>query len=450
MLAIISDLHFSDGSTSTNVPETAFIEILFDEIMDSAIDKDAKEVKIILLGDIFDLGRTDYWMTIPKEERPWNGELSEKTAMNVDPRVEIHNLNVLKLIMKDRSSKAFIAGIKDLYHTIGVPFEVVFVIGNHDRTFHNFQSMKDHLTKVMNPVPITFVPWWQDDTYRILCRHGHEWSDECYGYELCRDVLKGKPGGRFDPKCYQVQTIGEVVTAEIMSGLIWRLKSMLGVSDPVLFESLKDANNVRPEITVLDWLTWIGRKRFGDRQKELVYEALINSLDGFLGTELADMWDELKRDILIRGDLVDRIQLLRKIIAKSSFDELRKDMDFINWSKHLNPFGKKDAYVEGAKMDFDQFPNVDTVVYGHTHEAKQVVLRGSIDGAAQRYLNTGTYLPLIDKATEAGFARSLRLSLTFIYGPNEDSHADNPKVKDTVSLEFWMGMKQKQYKKIQG
>ena len=75
MLVAISDLHITDERTAINVPQGAF-DILEREIIANAADRKASEIHLVLLGDIFDLVRTDYWHrktrdgTLPVAKRP--------------------------------------------------------------------------------------------------------------------------------------------------------------------------------------------------------------------------------------------------------------------------------------------------------------------------------------------------------------------------------------------
>ena len=73
MLIFISDLHFVDGSAGEhNLSHRAF-EYFFEDVAAIAAkpSNDIKEIKIVLLGDIFDLFRTENWFGYPADERPW-------------------------------------------------------------------------------------------------------------------------------------------------------------------------------------------------------------------------------------------------------------------------------------------------------------------------------------------------------------------------------------------
>ena len=78
MLIFISDLHFTDGTAGEhNVPTDAF-KIFFEDISGttnwlSKKGSQVEEIKLVFLGDIFDLLRTVKWLDpdIKESERPW-------------------------------------------------------------------------------------------------------------------------------------------------------------------------------------------------------------------------------------------------------------------------------------------------------------------------------------------------------------------------------------------
>jgi hypothetical protein len=113
MLVFISDLHFVDGSAGEhNIPWRAF-DYFFDDLIDLANrpgnQGKIKEIKLVLLGDIFDLLRTEAWVEpIPEDQRPWGGmdQEIEKNALAILNKIADHkndekgvdNAKVLELI----------------------------------------------------------------------------------------------------------------------------------------------------------------------------------------------------------------------------------------------------------------------------------------------------------------------------------------------------------------
>ena len=70
MLAFISDLNFVDGTAGKhNLPSRAF-DYFFDDLeaIANKATNQIKEIKIVMLGDIFDLLRTEAWFSYPADE----------------------------------------------------------------------------------------------------------------------------------------------------------------------------------------------------------------------------------------------------------------------------------------------------------------------------------------------------------------------------------------------
>lgn len=158
MLIAISDLHLTDGTTAANPHETA-IELLMRELEASIGAKKPTELRFLLLGDIYDLVRTDYWHSrlVPADERPWGGKALDKaTGMNPFPGVETQFQDVLARILPQPSSQALIGGIKQLAEKSGLPTTVHYIRGNHDRVLNNFPSLERQISETFAPVKVEF------------------------------------------------------------------------------------------------------------------------------------------------------------------------------------------------------------------------------------------------------------------------------------------------------
>ena len=72
MLVFISDLHFVDGSAGEHNLSPRAFEYFFDDLVAIATkpSNEIKEIKIVLLGDIFDLLRTTTGSAIPSTRDP--------------------------------------------------------------------------------------------------------------------------------------------------------------------------------------------------------------------------------------------------------------------------------------------------------------------------------------------------------------------------------------------
>jgi len=70
MLVFISDIHLTDGTSGETINPGAFEKFVL-YLEDMADTAQAKELEIVLLGDIFDIIRSDYWLR--SGIRPWSG-----------------------------------------------------------------------------------------------------------------------------------------------------------------------------------------------------------------------------------------------------------------------------------------------------------------------------------------------------------------------------------------
>ena len=115
MLVVISDIHLTDLSTAHNVHATAF-DLMCKEIATAAQAKGAVELHVVLLGDIFDLVRTDFWhRTTTPDQRPWGGDLDPETGMNRDTAlIQTQFSKVLAGVLATPEAKALIAMLNGL------------------------------------------------------------------------------------------------------------------------------------------------------------------------------------------------------------------------------------------------------------------------------------------------------------------------------------------------
>jgi len=461
MLIIISDLHISDESTATNVHPTAF-DLLCKEISTVVKGKeDIKEIRIVLLGDIFDLVRTDYWLrkNIPMSERPWGGTLDNKTGMNDNADIiEKQFQDILNDVLNTQSAKALIKMLNDVSkNNSNIYTKVTYLIGNHDRVFNNYESLKNKVRTELVDVTknntqndlVEFLNILYTPEYGVQARHGHEWDENCHGWHFLTNVLQpGLEIGRFDRTVYNVMALGEVITAELMGGIVYRASQK--IDDPVFIGNLKDANNVRPMTDVFLWLEWFGRNLSSDKKK-IILDALKDSIDGVLQSTLAMQWDKLVKEIWIfKGDLTDRLKQLSNYMKNKSFDDIRNTLmvgvDIFTFFEKIFGTEKKDGYVDGAKQEFDGNgvdKSIQYILYGHTHDARNDYFSGNTEGNVKMYINTGTYLPLIERTlNKKDFASSHRMTMVYFYRNDEDMSGRADK---GPSLDLWNGLKRKNY-----
>lgn len=88
-------------------------------------------------------------------------------------------------------------------------------------------------------------------------------------------------------------------------------------------------------------------------------------------------------------------------------------------------------------------PEIQYIVYGHTHRAWHDCFAAEPGGAGRMYINTGTYLSFIVRALdEQRFSRSHRLTLAFFSTDAEDREGRQGR---GPTLDFWDGIRRKTY-----
>lgn len=454
MLVSFSDIHLTDETTAVNVNPEAFTKILQKEIELCAVKNEAKEIRIVLNGDGLDFVRTDYWLNKDKSERPWNGTLDKKTAMNNNSaKMDLHYGNILDDIMKTKSGKAFASMLNSISKKFAgsIPVKFTYIIGNHDRILNTSLNLRTKLSGYLTSFKSYEIEFTNEylnaNDYSVLCRHGHEWDNANYGIEIYKYLNnKGDFVPRFDREIYKLQTIGEVITAELMSGIIYRIKAKS--NDKKFIDSLKDLNNVRPLTDAFLWLYWYGTA-IATQNKKLLLDAFKESLKNVLETELAKLWDKTKTEIwLFSGDITDRFEQLLGLIEDLDFDSINKYVEIFKLFDNI--FGSsKDDFADGAMTEFKNKyyfeKDIQYILYGHTHEERHDYFYGDRDGKVKMYINTGTFLPYIQRTSDKkSFASAYQMSMVFIYRKDEDT--DEGAANKFPTMELWNGIKRKKYK----
>jgi UDP-2,3-diacylglucosamine pyrophosphatase LpxH len=456
MLVVVSDIHLSDGSTANNVHGTAF-ELLSSEIVAAKKAKGATELHLLLLGDIFDLVRTDWWHrnTAPAD-RPWGGTLDPATGMNQDSaKIRGQFEQVFARVLAHPCSAAMLDVLNRLPADTQLPVRISYVLGNHDRVLINFPSLQQMLRdKLPNVGQLEFVNSFRSARYGVQARHGHEWDENCHGLEFYNKVLrpKGQPEcRRFDPAVYRVMAIGEVVTAELMSGLVYSADA--ATPNPSqdfrdFMRDFRDLNNLRPMLDVFLWVEWFARKRLPAYEATL-HAAMKQALGGVLASSVAKRWDAIEPDLLIKGDLTDRLSFVYNHLLGDNFGGFRERVEGLRKVGNIVSLLSRDSdpYLDGAKQEEvwqAQAPSgVPYVMYGHTHQPRNVVVSADLDGGVKLYVNTGTMLPLIERTEDRkAFGSLTQMTMVFVYGSDEDTKARRG---NGPTIDVWNGVRRKAY-----
>lgn len=426
MLIFISDLHFVDETAGKhNIPTRAF-EGVFEDL--SKYGGKPREIKIIFLGDVFDINRTTYWLGVDETERPW-GDVDEKKE-----KIEQHANNILDAIL-ERNRNTFNIFKGSMKEKFGFPVEPerAYLPGNHDRLCNIFPSLRKKvkenlgLSDESGPFPHVYDDANYGNQYGVLARHGHEY-----------DVWNYEGSDNFNDTDYAQTPIGDLITTEIAARLPHTVLKYIGNSLPpeqteYLKRNLEEIENIRPYSALFDWLFY--QVRENPEIKDKIGQALDEIVDNFNNIQYLKRWYK-RHDKwnLLTYDVADKLQAaLRafKLLDLESAAELMKIFTKIFGSPNDLPFDNSDrVLIDKAREFLTHQSGYRCCIMGHTHNPLQVPIRITSKAIGQVYLNTGTWRARYIKGLSGGFIKLKSLTYTIIYSKEE---------RECQEFETWTG-----------
>ena len=379
MLVFVSDLHFVDETAGKhNIPARAF-EMVLNDLQSHAEKAKSNEVRLVLLGDIFDLLRTEKWFEVPVNERPWGDQRGkmEKKAIQIFDDIANKNKETFELF----------GAMKDRFKSMDT--DIIFVPGNHDRLCGEIHDLKKRITKALNLNPdsrLNFKHSYENVDYGVFGRHGHEFDR--FNYE---------GGKKYTDEDYARIPIGDPITTELVAKLpcvlMQRVKADGELSpeeQAILQRNFQEIENVRPFSATLAWLLY--RVREDRRLKEEIEDSVDQVIDEFNDLQFVKKWYERHDKWYNPFDEADQIQSALYFLEKFKVFSTEKLFELLG--KIRNLFAR-DELSEGALREFSHLDNrIQYVVYGHTHNPVKIPLR--VRTFARRvqqqvYLNSGTW-----------------------------------------------------------
>jgi len=427
MLAIISDLHFVDGTAGEhNVPVGAF-NIFFENLKSAAerlLEKkrEVKEIKIVFLGDIFDLLRTEEWFEpLPEDERPWGTK---------EPKIKQHANDIFdKIINENKATFKLLSGSLTKEFGFHIEPEKIYIPGNHDRLCNKYPNLREKVCKNLgiksNGSP--FDHCFQDTEYGVFARHGHEYDK--YNYE---------GGTSFGYEDYMRIPIGDPITTELVARLPWEImrhpaiRRLPAAQQVALKRNLQEIENVRPFAATLEWLLYQVKENLSI--KEAIEDSVDKVIKGFNKLKYVKRWYEHHDKWLDFMDEADKIQSALYLLEKFKVFSSERLMPLL---EKVKEWVAKDHLLEAAPAEYSPLDSrIRYVVYGHTHDPLQVPIRTikMPEGLKQHiYLNTGTWRTRYHKCREGlGFIGWKNLTYTVFYKKEEREH-------DFPSFATWTG-----------
>ena len=426
MLIFLSDLHFVDGSAGEhNVPVDAF-KIFFEDIAGTANwlikkGKKVEEIKIVFLGDVFDLLRTEKWFAFPVDERPWGDS---------EAKIEAHANTIFDaIIRKNQDTFGLLKG--ELKDEFGLPVEPdrIYVPGNHDRMCNKYKSLRDKVCQWLG-IPSRATPfdhYFLDIDHGVFALHGHEYDK--FNYE---------GGTSYQYEDYMRVPIGDPITTELVARLPWKIMRKSGIKRlpktqrDALDRNLKEIENVRPFSATLEWLLYQVKKNLS--LKEIIEDAVDEIIKEFNKLRFVKKWYEHHDKWYDFWDEADKIQSALFLLERFKVFPSEELMPLLE--KVKNRFAKDDLF-EAAPREYSHLDSrIRYVVYGHTHVPVQVpleIIEGPAGSRCHVYLNTGTWRTRYHKCKEGlGFIGWKNLTYLVFYR-REERKLDFP------TFETWTG-----------
>lgn len=428
MLVFFSDIHLTDGTSGETINEGAF-ELFADQLVDLARKRQARELRLVLLGDALDIIRSSRWLTGPQHVRPWTPAGSDQE------RVVAEILH--ETLQRNRPALRFLGELPDRISADGViprrrvTFE--YVLGNHDWLLNRYRSTREMVVRELS-LPERYVEggfprefFSPEDEYDALARHGDIYDRLNYDVESGRDAA----------------SLGDVITIELLSRfpleVAHELQGQQGAARIV--QKLREIDNVRPYTRIGAWVAEVVSELEADNPRfvEAIRRAMIRCIGDFTRNDLfrqfAGRQLRLNERVYLRI-LLNQIRhrkfrvldLLTRLAERLyTFWRLMKGMpssEYLDYA--LTEYG-----LEGRRPRF--------VLYGHTHRVLIAPLplegNGGDDDNHRYYLNTGTWRSVWERS-EVGdrltdFASWKEMTYVVLYAPGE-AHGKH-------EFEIWTG-----------
>lgn len=312
MLVVVSDLHFQDTELSGaarvghNITASSYREF-FESIKDAAEECGAKDLGIVLNGDIFDFLRTERWFGTtarPYDDVDLSSEARGTIVEILDRacRINAASLKVFRAVAaNDSASLGFSFPVRPRFE---------YIPGNHDRHLHLVPEAAERVRSLLGLAG----PFRQRlilPEYRVLVRHGHEydWLNSEYNFEFLR-----RDAGRLDDSLYRRACLGDWLAIDVATRIPYEFKRLFG-NDPGaadVYRAIVEIDDVRPLTSVFRWLQSVTGEDTDAWRK--VRRAIEEALSKAFADEFVQRWIR-SHD---RPGFLDRVDFFKYVIKPLS------------------------------------------------------------------------------------------------------------------------------------
>lgn len=400
MLAIISDLHISDGTTGHLLPPGT-MDLLTERLCDLAwraswradgTYRPLERIDLLLLGDTLDIIGSRRWLASPC--RPWDDHQSPAVIDTVGGIVEeilrrnVDSIRTLRSLATEAtvSLPPATANGQPVLEAEEVPIVICihYLVGNRDWPLHLPGTPYDLIRhKVTHHLGLV-TPYNKPLPHEAAeCEHLQE--------ALRRHRVLARHGDIFDPLSFaderDAASLSDVLAIELVGRFLQHVEGELADDlPPAAWAALCEIDQIRPLLLIPAWM-------------ECTLERTATPV---LRNRIKRMWDYmveqlLHLDIVRRFDAASPIDLIDGLAAALKF--ARRDTQ--NWIGRTLAFtanlrgASSVSYAQHALAEADyRNRRARHIVYGHTHQHEIVPLDAShADGyvLSQTYFNAGTW-----------------------------------------------------------
>lgn len=401
MLVIVSDLHLTDGTSSSTIHPGAFANFA-DRMREMAQRASWRAdgsyhpidcIDLVLLGDVFDITRSNRWLT--GDVRPWSDAQSQglfETTSKIVDDILTQNSDSLR-ILRSLAAEGDVSVSPATQHgepaynaaSKSVPVRTHYMVGNSDWQLHlpgvNWDMLRQKVSHHLG----------------LANRHNSPFPHDPYESDELLDALRrhrvlARHGDIFDPLNFAEDrdgsSLGEAIAIELVQRFVLEVEHELGDKlSPLAIAGLHQLDNVRPLVLIPLWLEGMLEKHCPQPN---------------LRKQVKNNWDRLSDAMLSLPFVRERVAALPNDMIDGLERSLKFSKRFSNgWAQKTNQWlqslrgAASDSYHEHALTEQD-FRNrrARHIVYGHTHLAENVPLDAShADGFVmnQLYFNSGAW-----------------------------------------------------------
>jgi UDP-2,3-diacylglucosamine pyrophosphatase LpxH len=370
MIVLVSDLHLADDPARSTINAQRLLDRLYQIIL-GAREAGVRETTLVLLGDIFEILRSEIW--IKRELRPWQDCADD----HIDAVAEIAGRIIA-------ANGVFFDRLAGLARQCDSFLQLIYIPGNHDRALNTKMGTRGReLIRSKLPSLVArdgrppkhlgdeFPGHLVNEEHGLVARHGHEFD----------------PANRYEEG---LVALGDAVVVEFVQRLPMRVREALKLDDgDDSLDFLHEMDNVRPHSpkVLMDWLD-INLAGKGDIRPHVIKE-----IDKALGNTLAELFS-------LNGSVpfgsfagVNRSVgvLLRALKVLSKYRVLRPLARALPGGKSQSPYPTLALNVLHLSHSLNE--NFRYFVCGHTHVPVSVPLTLGQHNGGQipLYFNTGTW-----------------------------------------------------------